>query len=325
MSKWNVYVTREIPEAGLKALEEGGASYEMNPDDRVLTRDELLKSVKGRDAVLCLLTDKVDGEVLDAAQGAKIFANYAVGYDNVDVQAATERGMCVTNTPGVLTETTADLAWALLMSAARRIPESDRYVRAGKFKGWGPMLLLGVDIYGATLGIVGPGRIGTAVARRGKGFGMEILYCGENPLPEMEELGAKAVSLQELLTKSDFVSLHTPLTPETRHMIGAEQFAMMKDSAVLVNTARGPVVDEAALVEALRTGAIAGAGLDVFENEPALAPGLAELDRVVIAPHIGSASVATRSRMAEMTAENILAALEGRRPENLVNGEVWSD
>ena len=322
MADWNVYVTRRIPDPGLDVLRDAGIDFDMNPDDRVLTRDELMEAVSGRDAVLCLLTDKIDAEVMDAAKGVKIFANYAVGYDNIDTKAATERGILVTNTPGVLTETTADMAWSLMMSAGRRIPEADRFVRVGKFHGWGPMMLLGVDIYGATLGIVGPGRIGAAAAKRAVGFNMKVLYTGSNPQPEFAEIGAEQVSLDELLQRSDFVSLHVPLTDDTRHLIGEKEFGLMKQSAVLINTARGPVVDEKALIVALREKQIAAAGLDVYENEPALTEGLADLENVVLAPHIASASIATRGRMATMAAGNLLAALKGDRPENLVNPDV---
>ncbi|HDS74574.1 MAG TPA: D-glycerate dehydrogenase [Firmicutes bacterium] len=322
MASWNVYVTRQIPDAGLKLLRDAGIDFDMNPHDRVLTRDELLAGVRGRDAVLCLLTDTIDAEVLDASRGARIFANYAVGFNNVDVAAATERGVLVTNTPGVLTDTTADMAWALMFAAGRRIAEADRFTRAGKFEGWGPMLLLGQDITGATLGIVGPGRIGTAVAQRAKGFNMRVLIAGPDPSEEILGIADEQVSLDELLRESDFVSLHVPLVKETHHLIGERELQLMKPTAYLINTSRGPVVDEKALVHALRDHVIAGAGLDVFEDEPALAPGLAELENVVIAPHIASATNATRSKMATMAAENLLAGLRGETPPNLVNPEV---
>lgn len=322
MASWNVYVTRRIPDAGLDLLREAGIDFDMNPHDRVLTRDELLAGVRGRDAVLCLLTDTIDTEVLDAARGARIFANYAVGFNNVDVATATECGILVTNTPGVLTDTTADMAWALMFAAGRRIVEADRFTRAGKFEGWGPMLLLGQDITGATLGIVGPGRIGTAVAQRAKGFNMRVLISGPDPSEEILGIADAQVPLDELLRESDFVSIHVPLVKETHHLIGERELRLMKRTAYLINTARGPVVDEKALVRALRDGVIAGAGLDVFEDEPALAPGLAELENVVIAPHIASATHATRSKMATMVAENLLAGLRGETPPNLVNPEA---
>ncbi|MBM4086523.1 MAG: D-glycerate dehydrogenase, partial [Planctomycetes bacterium] len=273
--------------------------------------------------VLCLLTDTIDAEVLDAAKGAKIFANYAVGFNNIDVKAATERGILITNTPGVLTDATADMAWALLFSAARRIVEGDKYTRAGKFKGWSPMLFLGGDITGKTLGIVGAGRIGAAMARRSVGFKMKVLYCDPTRNEELErELGAKQVDMPTLLKESDFVSVHVLLTPATRHLIGEKELGMMKPTGYLINTSRGPVVDEAALVKALEEKKIAGAGLDVYEDEPKLKPGLAKLPNAVIPPHIASATIWTRGKMAEMAATNLVAALKGERPPNLVNPEV---
>jgi len=319
----NIYVTRAIPKPGLDLLAEACARVEVNPHDRVLARDELLAAVRGRDGVLCLLTDTIDAEVLDAARGCKIFANYAVGYNNIDVVAATARGIAVTNTPGVLTDATADLTWALLFAAARRIPEGDRFTREGKFTGWSPMLLLGGDISGRTLGIVGAGRIGTAVALRSRGFRMRVLYFDKAQNEPLEQaVGAQRVGLDTLLREADFVCLHVNLDESTRHLIGARELALMKPTAYLVNTSRGPVIDEAALVDALREKRIAGAGLDVFENEPELAPGLAELDNAVLLPHLGSATVATRTRMATLAATNLVARLRGERPPNIVNPEV---
>jgi lactate dehydrogenase-like 2-hydroxyacid dehydrogenase len=319
----NVYVTREIPRPGTNLLVEACRRVDVNPEDRVLSRPELLAAVRGRDAVLCLLTDTVDAEVLDAAKGCRIFANCAVGFNNVDVRAATARGIAVTNTPGVLTDATADLTWALLLSVARRIPEGDRFTRAGKFTGWGPMLFLGGDVSGRTLGIVGAGRIGTAVALRSRGFRMRVLYCDQAQNEALEQaVGAKQVGLETLLRESDFVSLHVNLDATTHHLIGARELGLMKPTAYLINTSRGPVIDEAALVEALRQRQIAGAALDVFENEPALAPGLLELDNAVIPPHVGSATIGTRTRMATLAASNILALFRGERPPNIVNPEV---
>ncbi len=318
----NIYVTREIPEGGLKLLREKFGEFEMNTEDRVLERDELLAKVKGRDGVLSLLTDKIDAAVFDAAgPQCKIFSNYAVGFNNIDVGEASLRGILITNTPGVLTEATADLAITLLFAAARRIVEADAFTRAGKFKGWGPLLMVGQDVTGKTLGIVGAGRIGANVAlKMGKGFGMKILYADKFANPELEkEVGAEKVELETLLKQSDFISLHVNLTPETTHMISAPQFAIMKLNCVLVNTSRGPVVDEKALVQALKEKKIFAAGLDVFEDEPALAPGLIELPNVVIPPHIASATFWTRTRMAEMAAKNLIDALEGRMPEFCVN------
>lgn len=316
---FSVFVTRRVPEAGLELLGRHCERVDISPHDRPASREEILEGVAGRDGVLCHLTDRIDDEVLAAAAPrCRVFANYAVGYNNIDIAAATRHGIAVTNTPGVLTETTADLAWSLLMSVARRIVESDRFLRTGRWDGWGPMQFLGHDIQGATLGVVGAGRIGQAVARRATGFSMRILYASRRDCPEMAALGARRVELDALLCESDFVSLHVPLTPETRHLVGPRELGLMKPSAYLINTARGPVVDEAALVEALRARQIAGAGLDVYENEPLPAPGLVELDNVVCVCHLGSATEATRSRMSVMAAENLLAAMRGEAPPNLV-------
>lgn len=318
----NIYVTREIPQVGLKLLREKFGEFEMNKEDRVLTRQELLEKVAGRDGILCLLTDKIDAEIFNAAgPQCKIFSNYAVGYNNIDVGEASKRGIMITNTPGVLTDATADLAIALLFSCARRIPEGDAFMRAGKFKGWAPMLFIGQDITGKTLGIIGAGRIGGNVARKmAKGFNMKVLYVDKSGNPELEkEIGAKRTDLKTLLAESDFVSVHVTLTPETTHMIGEKEFNMMKPSAVFINTSRGPVVDEKALVKALKENKIFAAGLDVFENEPQLASGLTELPNVVIPPHVGSATLWTRNKMAEMAAKNLIDALEGKMPEFCVN------
>jgi len=320
---FDVFVTREIPEAGVAVLREHCAVVEVNPEDRVLTHEELVAGVRGRDGVLCLLTDGVDDAVLCAAgPPCRVFANYAVGFDNVDVAAATGCGIWVANTPGVLTETTADLAWALMMSVARRIVESDRYFRTGQWTGWGPMQFLGQDLYGARLGIVGAGRIGTAVARRGVGFNMTLLYTDVQPNGELDGLGARCVDLQTLLRESDFVSLHVALSDQTHHLIGRDELALMRPTACLINTSRGLIVDEAALIRALQARRIAGAGLDVYENEPMPSPGLTELENVVCTPHLGSATEATRSKMAVMAAENLVAGLEGRTPPNCVNPEA---
>ncbi len=280
-------------------------------------RDVLLRRVAGVDGVLTLLTDKVDDEFLDAAGSQlKVVSNYAVGFDNIDVAACARRGIPVGNTPGVLTDTTADLAWALLMAAARRLPEGDRYVRGGSWKTWGPLLLLGPDVHGATIGIVGFGRIGQAVARRAQGFGMEILYHDLEPLPPSvtDPLGATFVPLEELLPRSDFVSLHVNLSPVTRHLINAQTLGMMKRTAVLVNTSRGPVVDQAALAAALRDGVIWGAALDVTDPEPIpMDDPLVGLNNCLIVPHIASASRTTRGKMAAMAAANLLAGVRGER------------
>jgi len=324
MKRFKVFVTRKILEEGLNMLKER-YDVEVSDYDGIIPREMLLEKVKGADALLSLLTDNIDAEVMDAAgPNLKIIANYAVGYNNIDVEEATKRGIMVTNTPGVLTETTADFAWTLLMAIARRIVEADKFVREGKFRGWEPMLLLGTDVFGATLGIVGFGRIGQAMARRALGFNMRVLYYDNSRIDEQieKELKATFVDLPTLLKESDFVTLHVPLTKQTHHLIGEKELKMMKKDAYLINTARGPVVDEKALVKALKEGWIKGAALDVFENEPEIEPELLKLDNVVLAPHIASASYATRSKMSVMVAENIIKALNGEVPPNLVNPEV---
>ena len=324
MSKPKVFVTQNIPQAGLDLLMKECEVF-VNTEDRVLSKAEIMEQLKGMDGMLCLLTDEIDGEIMDAEPNLKVISNYAVGFNNINVDEATKRGIPVTNTPGVLTETTADFAWTLLMGIARRLVEADKFTRAGKFKGWRPRMLLGSDIYGKTIGIVGMGRIGQAMARRAKGFNMNILYYDEyRPDAKLEkELGITYVPFDELLQKSDYVSIHVPLMESTHHLIGERELKLMKKTAYLINSARGPIVDEKALVKALQEKEIAGAGLDVFEDEPELAPGLAELDNVVIAPHIASATIETRSKMATMAAEGCLSVLKGERPVNLVNEEVW--
>jgi len=323
MNKPLVYVTRMLPQPAMDLLKQH-CNAEINPDDRVLSKRQLLMKVKGKDAVLCLLTDTIDDEVFEAAgPQCRIFANYAVGFNNIDVSAATRRGIVITNTPGVLTDATADLAWALLCAVARRIVEADRYTRAGRFKGWAPMLFLGQDITGRTLGVIGAGRIGSNFAKKACGFNMRVLYTDIRQNPEFEkETGARFADLETLLGESDFVSIHVPLLPETRHLISEKELRLMKKTAILINTSRGPVVDEKALVKALREKTIFGAGLDVYENEPELEPGLAELDNVVIVPHIASATIETRTKMGLMAVENILAFFEGKIPPNIVNPEV---
>jgi len=319
-----VCVTRTIPQAGIELLKGLPVELCLSGRDRAPERSELLELVRGCDAVLCTLTETIDAEIMEAAgPKCRIFANCAVGYNNIDVKAASQRGILVSNTPGVLTDATADLTWALLLAAARRIVEADRYFRTGQWAGWGPMQLLGYDLAGKTLGIVGAGRIGTAVARRAAGFSMRILYYSRQRHDQIEAAGGRFVDLQALLRESDFVSLHVPLTPQTKHLIGRAELALMKPTAILINTSRGPVVDENALVEALRAGTIAAAGLDVYENEPTPAEGLTALPNTVLLPHIGSATHETRNKMAAMAAENIVAALEGRKPPNLVNPEAW--
>jgi len=325
MAKPKVYVTRELPERGMKIIKER-FDAEVWPEYGPPPKTEIIRKARDVDALVTLLSDKIDAKVFDAAPKLKIVAQMAVGFDNIDVAEATRRGIYVTNTPGVLTETTADFAWALLMAVARRVVEADKYVRSGQWKvSWHPSMLLGRDVYGATLGIVGTGRIGTAVARRAKGFNMKILYYDVVPMPpEIEkELGAKRVDLDTLLRESDFVSIHVPLIKETYHLINEEKLKLMKKTAYLINNSRGPVVDEKALYKALKEGWIAGAALDVFEQEPTpLDNPLLKLDNVVVAPHISSASYETRSRMAEMVAENLIAFFDGKTPPNLVNPDV---
>jgi glyoxylate reductase len=317
-----VFVTRKIPQTGLRLLEEAGFEIKISPLDRPLTPDELKQEVAGVDAILSQLVDKITPEVIDAAgKQLKIVANYAVGYDNVDVSYAHTRDIMVSNTPDVLTDAVADHAFALMMAAARRVAESDRFSRAGKYKGWQPFLLLGQDVYGKTLGIVGLGRIGSALAHRAAlGFGMKVIYFDRGKVNEEmdKELGSKSVSMEELLKTSDFISLHVPLTPETKHLISTHQLEKMKKTAVLVNTSRGPVVDEQALLSALKKGDIFGAGIDVWENEPNLTPGLETLENIVITPHTASATVEARENMSRVAAENIIAALKGQTPPNLV-------
>ncbi|MDP3975958.1 MAG: D-glycerate dehydrogenase [bacterium] len=318
-----VYVCRPIPEVGIQILRDAGLEVEVNSENRVLSKEELKQAVKNSEAILSILTDPIDAEVMDAAPNLKIIANFAVGFNNIDVKAATERGILVTNTPGVLDDTTADFAFTLLMAAGRLLVDSDQFTRAGKFDKWEPMGFLGQDIHGATLGIVGAGRIGAAVAKRGMGgFQMKVLYFDPSENEELNKLGAKKVDMDTLLAQSDFVSLHVPLNPSTTHLISAKELKMMKKSAFLINTARGPVVDEQALVDALKAGEIRGAGLDVYEEEPKLKSGLFGLKNVILAPHIASASIQTRGKMATMAAENIVAFATGKKPLTPVNPEV---
>lgn len=321
--KKNVLVTLNLPKELLDRL---GVECEVDfhAEDRPMERKDFLERIAGKDGLLPSITDAVDAEAMDRAPGLRMIANFGVGYNNIDVAAATARGIPVSNTPGVLTDATADVAFALILAANRRVVEGDRMVREGRFRFWAPFLFLGSEVSGKTLGIVGMGRIGQAVARRARGFGMPVLYNNRNRLSPMEEeaLGASLRSLPDLLAEADIVSLHVPLTPETRHLIDREALGRMKPSAVLINTSRGPVVDEKALVEALRAGTIGGAGLDVYEEEPRLAPGLAELNNAVLLPHVGSATWETRMKMADLAVTNLLAGLRGDRPPNLVNPEV---
>ena len=322
-----VLITRPIPEPAPSLIARVADRVVVSDEDRPLSADELEGRVRGFDAVLCMLHDPINAAVLRsaAAGGCRAFASMAVGFNNIDVAEATGLGLLVTNTPGVLTEATADLTWALILAVSRRVADGDRVMRAGKFPGWGPNYMLGGDVTGRTLGLVGPGRIASAVAERAVGFKMPLLYSGRRESSALDALGARHVRLDELLAEADFVSLHVPLTAETTHLLDARTLALMKPTAYLINTSRGPVVDEAALVEALKAGRIAGAGLDVYEREPAMADGLADCENAVLLPHLGSATVETRARMSRIAAENVIAVLEGRRPPNLVNPDAWRE
>jgi len=323
MSKPSVYVTRLIPQENIDALRER-FDVEVNAEDRALSPAELIEKVRGRSAVVSLLTDNITGEVLDAAgPQCRIFANYAVGYNNFDLAAATQRNVILTNTPGVLDDATATHTFTLLLAVARRIAEADKFVRAGEWKGWAPMFFVGLDVDGRTLGIAGLGRIGKNVARKARGFNMRIIYNDARRDTAFEaESGAEFVDKETLVREADFLTLHVPLTPETRHYIGATELKNMKATAVLINASRGPVVDEKALVVALREKWIFGAGLDVFENEPALEPGLTELDNVIVVPHVASATPATRVEMGKIVVTNINKVLSGLPPDTCVNPEV---
>lgn len=318
-----VFVTRKIPEIGITMLRDKEYDVDVSEKDGVLTKAELVEKLRAKpyEGVLCLLTDTIDAEVYDASPSAKIFSNFAVGFNNIDVAGAKARNVTITNTPGVLTDTVAEHAFALILAVAHRIAESDRFIRTGKFEGWGPLLLLGQDLKGKTLGILGAGRIGERVAHHGAhGFNMKLVYYDIKQNPEFERVHkATFISTpEELLTVADVVSIHVPLLDSTKHLIDARRLSMMKKNAILVNTSRGPVVDEVALVDALKNGRIAGAGLDVFENEPSLAPGLVDLENVVLTPHTASATVETRAAMARLAAEAIIDFFEGRVPENVV-------
>ena len=320
MGKPTVLVTRRIPQDGLNLLA-SHFSLDTNDDDRPYPPEELARRAADKDALVTLLTDKVDDALLAAAPRVKIVANVAVGYDNIDLEACRKRGVTVTNTPGVLTAATADFAFTLLLAAARRICEADRFVRAGRFRGWQMMGFHGGDLEGRTLGIAGFGRIGQAVAKRAGGFGMHVIYSDEARAQNSieEAFGARYVDKATLIATSDYLSLHVPYLPATHHYIGAAELEAMKPTAYLINTSRGAVIDEAALANALRTGGIRGAGLDVFEDEPAVHPELIRLDNVVLAPHIASATVETRTRMALIAAENVIAALSGKAAPNALN------
>ncbi|MDH7506715.1 MAG: D-glycerate dehydrogenase [Candidatus Thermoplasmatota archaeon] len=318
-----IFVTRRIPKQGLELLEKEH-EIEIFPHDRVPTKQEIIDGVKGKDGLLCLLSDKIDADVINAEPNLKMIANYAVGYDNIDIATATKKKIPVSNTPGVLTDATAEMTWALIFSVARRIVEADKFTRSGRFKGWAPMLMLGQSISNKTLGIIGAGRIGEAVALKSEGFKMNILYfdSGINIVLE-KKLKARKVDLVKLLKESDFVSLHVPLTKETYNLIGEKELKMMKKNAILINTSRGPVVDEKALVKALKEKWIFGAGLDVYEHEPDISEDLKKLDNIVLQPHSASATFESRTNMAILAAKNMLAGLKGEIPPNCVNPEIF--
>ena len=324
MAKPRVYITRPLPQPAMRILE-GAVEYRLwDREDEPVARESLLREVVDVDGVICLITEKMDAEVIDRMRRSTVIAQVAVGIDNIDVAAATRRGIFVTNTPGVLTETTADMGWAILMATARRVVEGDKFTRSGRWKTWELMGFTGQDVHGATLGIIGLGRIGAAIARRARGFAMTILYHNRRRADALEaEVGARYVSLDDLLRQSDFVMVSCALTADTRHLIGERELGLMKPTAVLVNIARGPIVDQRALYRALVDRKIWAAGLDVFEAEPVpMDEPLLKLDNVVVPPHLGSASTATRIKMATMAAQNCLAGVSGRVPPNVVNPEA---
>lgn len=328
MKRWDIFVSGKLSEKAENQLAEFAQTSSYNSDDP-LAPEDLLRHVRAKDALVCILGDKVNAAVLEQCPRLKLVANVAVGYDNINIKDANERGVLVTNTPGVLDNATADLAFGLLLASARRIAESDRFVRAGSWKGWKRDLMLGSEIHGKTLGIVGMGRIGEAMARRAQGFGLSIVYTrqssdGAKDERMLSELGARRVSLDELLKTSDFISVHCPLNDGTRHMIGKDQFAVMKPNCHLINTSRGALIDQRALVKALDQEQIAGAGLDVFDGEPAVPEELMRMDNVVLTPHIGSASRETRAAMDELAVSAVIKALNGDLPANAVNPEVWT-
>ena len=321
-----VFVTRKLPEKGLEILYDECDEVEVYPHDRIPSKEEVIEGLKGKDGLLCLLTDRVDRDVISSNPKLRAISNYAAGYDNIDVDEATRRGIVVTNTPDVLTNATAELAWALLFAVARRVVEGDKFTREGKFRGWAPMLLLGKELRGKTLGVIGAGRIGTAFALKAKCFDMKVLYYNRSRNEVLEKkLGARKVDLDTLLRESDFVSIHLPLTKETHHLIDYDKICLMKRDGIIVNTARGAVIKEKDLVRALKERKIFGAGLDVYENEPEVSEELKSLDNVVLLPHIGSATLETRTEMAVLAAENLIKALKGERPRYCVNPEVFKD
>jgi len=323
--KPKVYVTRQLFDEALEILRMHSEVEIFEGIDNPAPRELILSKVKNVEGLLCLLTDNIDSKVLESGRNLKVVSNCAVGFNNIDVEAATKSGIYVTNTPGILTETTADCTWALLLAISRRIAEADRHVRSGKWiHAWGPRMFIGSDVHGKTLGIIGLGRIGSIVAKRAKGFNMDLIYHDVSRREELEEkLGIVYKSLDEVLSKSDFITVHVPLTEQTHHLIGERELSMMKRTTYLINTSRGPVIDEEALYEALKERVIAGAALDVFEQEPVDPESpLLGLDNIVVTPHIASASVETRTRMAVVAAENLVSVLQGKEPPNLVNPGV---
>ncbi|HQP27469.1 MAG TPA: D-glycerate dehydrogenase [Candidatus Syntrophosphaera sp.] len=318
MPKPKIFITRNIPQPALDRLAEV-FDISIHANDKAIGRQQLMEAVKDMDALLCLLTDSIDKELLEAAPRLKCVSNLAVGFNNIDLEYARSRNIAVCNTPGVLTETTADLTWALLLACARRVVEADNYARSGRFEGWEPLLMLGVDVFSKTLGIIGMGRIGSAVARRAEGFGMKVLWFDPQVDPKTVSDKYERADLRHLCSSSDFISIHVPLTPDTHHLVNVELLSLMRPTAVLINTARGPIVDEEALIKALRDKKIAAAGLDVFENEPEIPAELLELENAVLLPHIGSASIETRTKMALMAAENAIAVIQGTEPPARVN------
>ncbi len=320
-----VLITRKIPEQGMHILKSNGFECIVHEADRPMTRQELETGIKDADAIIPMLNNRIDASLLDLAPKLKIVANLAAGTDNIDIPACTARGIAVTNTPGVLTEATADLTIALILSAARHVVKGDRYLREGFFQGWDPLLFTGTSLSGKTLGIIGMGNIGQAVAKRGRGFGMKIIYHNRNPLPDevTVPLEAAYLPLDEVVKNADFLSLHLPYSPAVRHIINKERLNIMKPNAYIINTARGAHIDEKSLVKHLKAKRIAGAALDVYEHEPLLAPGLADLENVTLLPHLGSATIEARSAMAQMSAESVCAVLMGEKPDNILNPEIF--
>lgn len=323
MAKFKVFVTRKLPGEGLKKLYTI-ADIEINSEDRVLTKKELVDRVRGKEGIVTMLTDNIDTQVLDSGTNLKVISNYAAGFDNINLEAATQRGIYVTNTPEVLTETVADLAWALILGIARRLVEADHFTRSGCWKGWEPSLLLGNDVFHKTLGIIGLGRIGSAVAQRARGFNMKILYYNRTRHESLEKkLKLTYVSLETLLKEADYITIHVPLTPLTYHLIGEKELELIRPTTYLINTSRGSVIDEQALYKSLKNHTIAGAGLDVFETEPVNQNNpLMKLGNTLLLPHVGSGTIETRITMADLAIENLMCVLQGTMPQNLVNSNV---